>query len=53
MVRGNRSPVLTARMQNRKEMTNRIFNAFLFCVSIETLQFFLSYFVRATLLGVL
>ena len=36
IVRGNRLPVLTARMQDCEEMTNCIFNAFLLCVSIET-----------------
>ena len=40
MVRENRLPVLTARMQDCEEMTNCIFNAFLLCVSIETRQFF-------------
>ena len=40
-IRGNRSPVLIVRMQDCEEMTNCIFNVFLlFCVSIETLQFF-------------
>ena len=36
MVRGNRLPVLTARMQDCEEMTYCIFNAFLLCVYIDT-----------------